>query len=295
MRRWSSSQRTAQLILGVLVALALVAVAVGTAGCIPWPPSPSKTTSPVDGPQPSTPISQVPTAPAVVHERPIPPTGTAPLASATPEDAVRAWYLAWFAGDIDAAKRTSKEPFASQIDEHTFEGGDVIDYKILGTEGAAGTTAFYISETREGVAGKTPMMVLVSAADTGEGYLVKGYQDTQPGDKPAEAAPPDSKTAVNMLDAQAAVTETLRDLRDDKVPDAQALATARFVKANPRWFAPASGALLEFSIARVVRRHNVWVVQMAEKWRGEAHTLFVNYIVFTIDGDAKIDRVQGWY
>jgi hypothetical protein len=294
MRSSTGLRRAARVVLSMLAVSALVATAVGTAGCTGWPFG--KQVVVIPGHQPSTPGSRTTTEPlAATHTRPTPPTDTKPLASATPEDAMRAWYLAWFAGDMDAAKRTSTESWASQIDENTFEGGDVTDYKVLGSEGAAGTIAFYISETREDVPGKTPMTVLVSANDACDGYLVKGYDTTQPGDKPASPPSPEPAAAVNMQDAQYTVTQTLRDLQSDKAAEAQVLATPRFVKANPSWFAPASGALVDFSIARVVRRHNVWVVQMAEKWQGETSTLYANYVVDNVNGDAKIDRVQGWY
>jgi hypothetical protein len=207
---------------------------------------------------------------------------------------MRAWYRAWFAGDILAAQRASTKQFASTVDEGTFEGGDVTDYKVLGSEGAAGTIAFYISETREGVKGQTRMTVFVTANGSGDGYLVKGYDVTPKGTVPAETVP-DSTTAVAEADARTAVTSALQALQQNDVAAAKALFTPRFVAANAAWFAPAKEALLDIPIATAARRHDVWVVQVVETWSGQSDPLFVNFLVVDVNGAALIDRVQGWY
>jgi hypothetical protein len=279
---WGFFDRTARL----FVPLVLIVSILGIAGCIP---ATNTQTIPT-----STPPAKLTTPTAAIPERPLPPTSTAPLPSATPEDAMRAWYRAWFAGDILAAKRTSTPEFAATVEAETFEGGDATDYKVLGSEGAAGALAFYISETREGVKGKTAMTVFVTSEASGKGYLVKGYEATPAGTVPAEKVP-DSKTTVVETDARSAVTEALQALQEDDVPAARAVATSRFAEANPHWFTSAKGALLEFSIARTALRHDVWVVQVEEKWRGETGSVFVNFIVSDVDGAARIDRVQGWY
>jgi hypothetical protein len=138
------------------------------------------------------------------------------------------------------------------------------------------------------------MTVFVTASGSGKGYLVKGYDPTPAGTVPAEKVS-DSTTAVPEADAQAAVTGALRALQNDDVAGAQAFFTPRFVAANPAWFAPAKGGLLQFPIATALRRHDVWVVQIVETWSGQSDPVFVNFIVSDVNGDAKIDRVEGWY
>lgn len=276
--------------LSCVVGLVMSLLALAAIGCT----TPTNTpTTPGTTPTSTPPVTTTtPIAPPVF--RPEPPTSTAPLPSSTPVDAMRAWYRAWFAGDMLAAKRTSTAQFASTIDEGTFEGGDVTDYKVLGSEGAAGTIVFYISETREDVKGKTAMTVLVTAGGSGAGYLVKGYEQTPAGTVPAEKVP-DSKTTVPEADARAVVTGALDALQADDMVGARQLATSRFLEANPRWFRPANSALVEFSIARTARRHDVWLVQVSERWHGEPDPIFVNFLVADVDGVARIDRIQGWY
>jgi hypothetical protein len=224
----------------------------------------------------------------------VPPTSTKALSAATPADAMRAWYSAWFLGDVLGAQRTSTPTFGKTVDLNTFEGGDVTDYKVLGSEGAAGTIAFYISETRQEVAGSTRMTVFVTADSSGKGYLVKGYDATPKGTVPAETVP-DSKTAVPKADAQAAVTGILKALQTGDVSAARSLATSRFEGANPAWFASAKGALLQYSITLTARRHGVWLVQVTETWTGESDPVFADFLVSDVSGEAKIDRVKGWY
>ena len=297
MHSFRSSSR-AHILVRVLLAVAVLAAGAMASGCwlLPKPGGPvtsgSETTSATLDTTPQVPPTS--TSTTQLHTRPTPPSSTAGLPSKTPEDAVRAWYLAWFAGDMDAAKRTSTASFAGDISEHTFEGGDAWEYKILGTEGAAGKLAFYVRETRQD-APPTDMTVFVVADDSGNGYLVNGYEDTPAGTVPASPASPDSAAVVPKDAAQTAVTALLQALQKDDVAGAKALTTARFAKANPSFFAPASGALTEFPIDSVVRRHDVWVAHVAEKWAGESETLWVNIVVETLNGSAKIDRVQGWY
>jgi hypothetical protein len=288
----------------VLLAITMLAVGAAVVGCTSHAETPSQTaaathsaalTSSVTAS--ATPVATAPVPPSSassqgLHERPALPKSTAPRASATAEGAVRAWYLAWFAGDMDAAKRTSTESFAVTISEHTFEGGDVTDYKLLGTEGAMGTTAFYIRETRQD-APQRAMTVLVVGRDSGNGYLVSGYEDTPADTVPASPARPDGSSAVGRTAAVAAVTGSLQALTNDDVEAAKAFATTRFVKANPSWFSPASGALTQFSVVSALRRHDVWVVQVTETWRAE--TFPTTYVVQTVSGKARVDRVKGWY
>lgn len=279
----------------LLAALTVTVSLLLVAGCtdratVTIKPEPPTSTVPATNttPTPST------TAPAGVPARPVPPTSTAPLPSATPVDAMRAWYHAWFAGDLLAIKRTCTTDFAKTVDAETFEGGDATDYRILGSEGAAGTIAFYISETRQDVSEKTAMTVFVTADGSGKGYLVKGYEPTPAGTQPAEKVP-DSTKVVPKADAQSAVMDALRALQGNDIPAAQALFTTRFVAANQAWFAPAKGALVKFSNTLTARRHDVWLVEIKETWSGEPVSFYVNFLVSDVNGTAKIDRVQGWY
>jgi hypothetical protein len=277
------------------VSVVLAASVLTIAGC-----TTSTTTTTGPGTPTATPPATTPTTTPVttttveIPKRPVPPTSTKPLPSAAAADAMRAWYDAWFLGDIIGAQRTSTPSFGKTVDLNTFEGGDVIDYKVLGSEGAAGTIAFYISETRQEVTGSTRMTVLVTADSSGKGYLVKGYDTTPKGTVPAETVP-DSKTAVSKADAQAAVTGMLTALQGGDVSAARAFATSRFAGANPAWFASAKGALLQYSIVRTERRHSVWLIQVDEKWAGEADTVFVDLLVSNVSGEARIDRAKGWY
>jgi hypothetical protein len=290
----------------LLLAAVLVGVVLGASGCsllgkkgVPVvappssavPTSSALTSSTAAAPATTSPPPVVP--PAVVRKRPTPPKSTAPRPLATQLGAVRAWYVAWFMGDMNAAKRVSTTRFAKTINEGTFEGGDVTAYKILGTEGAAGTEAFYVSETRQGQTQKQAMTVLVGMTGAGGAFLVKGYEQTAAGTVPASPPPADSTSTVSVTAARTAVMSALYDLRNDRVTRAKTFATSRFVDANPRWFSPASGALLKYSVVSAARRHNVWIVRTSQTWRSGVY--YPAFVVERVSGKARIDRVSDWY
>ena len=204
--------------------------------------------------------------------------------SRTPGETVDDFYAAVASGDFDAVLETFSAELAAGADPGMFEGWTTPSYDIGDvTQDGDDLAHVEVQEFDGGMSNGllTYVLVLEDGAWKIDDWTIGGVGDNAGGDEGVGTGVLNPETAAD------AVGTLLVALQNDDVDTMRSVSTAYFQDAQSWFFAPSSGAFIDFEIAENFPDGAVWIVGVSEDWNSGPETVY--YIVIDDNGQAKVD------